>query len=271
MRRRAPLRPRSRRYDQVILDLDGCVWVGPEPIPGSADAIDALREAGKRLAFVTNDSRHAGEDLVAKLWGIGVQASLADVVTVGGAMQHLLAETRQRPTAFVIGSEPLFRARGGRRPAGHERHRPGLAGRGRGGRRHATTSTYDDLKNAVPRRAPRAPTSWPPGATPPTRCRTASGRARARSSPPWRPPRAGPPRSWASPSRSSSSPRSTASGEAGRSWSATAWTADVAGAAKAQARLRPGAHRRHHGRGGGGGQEAEAGRGGGQPGRARLA
>ena len=39
-----------------------------------------------------------------KLWGIGVQASLADVVTVGGAMQHLLAETRHGRTAFVIGS-----------------------------------------------------------------------------------------------------------------------------------------------------------------------
>ena len=30
---------------------------------------------------------------MAQLWGIGVQASLRDVVTVGGAMQHLLAET----------------------------------------------------------------------------------------------------------------------------------------------------------------------------------
>ena len=58
------------------------------------DAIAALREAGKRVAFATNNCWHAGEDHVAKLWGIGVQASLADVVTVGGAMQHLLAETR---------------------------------------------------------------------------------------------------------------------------------------------------------------------------------
>jgi glycerol-1-phosphatase len=96
-------------YDQVILDLDGCVWIGPEPIPGSADAIDAIRRAGKRLAFVTNNSWYSGEDQVAKLWGMGVQASLADVVTVGGAMQHLLAETRQARTAFVIGSEPMFR------------------------------------------------------------------------------------------------------------------------------------------------------------------
>jgi HAD superfamily hydrolase (TIGR01450 family) len=103
------LSPLLQRYEQVILDLDGCVWVGPDAVPGSADAIGALREAGKRVVFVTNDPRHAGEEFVRKLWGIGVQASLADVVTVGAAMQHLLAETRRAGTAFVIGTESLWR------------------------------------------------------------------------------------------------------------------------------------------------------------------
>src|SRR3954470_14491579 len=97
------------RYDQVILDLDGCVWVGPEPVPGSVDAITALREAGKRIAFVTNDPRHALEEHVRKLWRIGVQASLKDVVSSGAAMQHLLAETRRGRTAFVIGGESFHR------------------------------------------------------------------------------------------------------------------------------------------------------------------
>jgi HAD superfamily hydrolase (TIGR01450 family) len=104
-----PLSPFLRSYDQLILDLDGCVWVGDEPTPGAPEAIAALREAGKRLVFVTNDPRHSGEDYVRKLWGLGVQASLKDVVTVGGAMQHLLAETRPRRTAYVIGTEPMHR------------------------------------------------------------------------------------------------------------------------------------------------------------------
>jgi HAD superfamily hydrolase (TIGR01450 family) len=101
------LSPLLRRYEQVILDLDGCVWVGDEAVPGAADAIGALRDAGKRVAFATNDPRHAGEEFVAKLWGIGVRAALSDVVTVGGAMQHLLAETRSGRTAFVIGTDPM--------------------------------------------------------------------------------------------------------------------------------------------------------------------
>ena len=100
-----PLTALVARYDQLILDLDGCVWVGPDPVPGAVDAIAALREAGKRVAFVTNDPRHALEDHVRKLWRIGVQASLGDVISSGAAMQHLLAETRRGRTAFVIGSD----------------------------------------------------------------------------------------------------------------------------------------------------------------------
>ncbi|MBN1529611.1 MAG: HAD-IIA family hydrolase [Thermoleophilaceae bacterium] len=102
-----PLTPLAARYDQFILDLDGCVWVGHEPTPGVQEALQQLREAEKRVAFATNDPRAATEDYVARLWGIGVQASLRDVVTVGGALQHRLADTRQGRTAFVIGTPAL--------------------------------------------------------------------------------------------------------------------------------------------------------------------
>ena len=104
-----PLSPLLQRYDQVILDLDGCIWIGDQPVNGSVDAVAALREAGKRVAFATNNSWHPGEEHVTRLWSHGIQASLADVVTVGGAVQHLLATTRPGRTAFVIGRASLVR------------------------------------------------------------------------------------------------------------------------------------------------------------------
>jgi glycerol 3-phosphatase-2 len=104
-----PLTPLAARYDQFILDLDGCVWVGGEPTPGVVEALDEVRGAGKRLAFATNNAFESGEDLVAQLWKIGLKASLQDVVTVGGAMQYLLADTRAGRTAFVIGSPAMRR------------------------------------------------------------------------------------------------------------------------------------------------------------------
>ena len=97
------LSPIAQRYDQFILDLDGCVWVGDEPTPRAVEALATLREAGKDVAYATNDPRSATEDYVARLWKIGIRASVRDVVTVGGAIQHLLAETRSGRTAFVVG------------------------------------------------------------------------------------------------------------------------------------------------------------------------
>ena len=104
-----PLAPFLARYDQVIMDLDGCVYLGAEAIPGSVEAIAALRDGGLRIAFVTNDPRSSTEEYVRRLWGIGVQASVADVVTVGGAVQHLLAERYRGRTVFAIGTEALRR------------------------------------------------------------------------------------------------------------------------------------------------------------------
>jgi HAD superfamily hydrolase (TIGR01450 family) len=97
------------RYDHILLDLDGCVWVGDEPTEGAVDAVTALRAAGKNVAFVTNDSQLATEEYVRKLWRLGFRASLEEVVTVGGALQFLLAERFQGGSAVVVGSSALHR------------------------------------------------------------------------------------------------------------------------------------------------------------------
>jgi HAD superfamily hydrolase (TIGR01450 family) len=97
------------RYDNILLDLDGCVWVGDEPTRGAVEAVAALRSAGKGLAFVTNDARVGGEDFVRKLWRLGFQASLEEVVTVGGALQFFLAEHFTGIGAIVIGSPAVHR------------------------------------------------------------------------------------------------------------------------------------------------------------------
>ncbi len=95
------------RYDHVLLDLDGCVRVGEAATPRADEAVATLRAAGKGVAFITNDPALAPEEVVRHLWGLGVRASLAEVVTVGGAIQHVLAETRRWRTAFVIGGAAI--------------------------------------------------------------------------------------------------------------------------------------------------------------------
>src|ERR671934_69611 len=68
----------------------------------------AFRAARRCLAFVTNDARHGEEDFVRKLWRLGFQAAREEVVTVGGALQYVLAES-EHATAFVVGSAAVHR------------------------------------------------------------------------------------------------------------------------------------------------------------------
>ena len=105
------LTPLMRAYDHLLLDLDGCLWVGGAPTREAPRALEALRAAGKRVAFVTNDTRSSAEEYVRKLWALGFRASLEEVVTVGGALQHHLAETHgaRRSTAYVIGTQAIRR------------------------------------------------------------------------------------------------------------------------------------------------------------------
>jgi glycerol 3-phosphatase-2 len=104
-----PLSPLLQAYDQVLLDLDGCIWIGDQAIPGSAEALGELRGAGKAIAFVTNDARRSPEEYVRKLWSLGLRASLEEVVTVGAAIQYALAGRLAGSTAYVIGSPAVFR------------------------------------------------------------------------------------------------------------------------------------------------------------------
>jgi glycerol-1-phosphatase len=102
------LSPLLARYDNVVLDLDGCVWVGGACTREAPAAVSELRAAGKRLAFVTNNAKSSPEDYVRKLWSLGVQASLEEVVTAGAAVQYFLSGQAPRD-AYVIGSEALVR------------------------------------------------------------------------------------------------------------------------------------------------------------------
>ncbi len=102
------LSPLLDKYDHVLLDLDGCVYVGETPIRGSAEAITELRGAGKEVMFLTNDARRSPEDYVRKLWSIGLRASLEEVVTVGAVIQYVLAASPGTST-YVIGAPAIFR------------------------------------------------------------------------------------------------------------------------------------------------------------------
>jgi 4-nitrophenyl phosphatase len=103
-----------------VIDLDGVVWLGDEPIPGAADAVARLRALGQRVVFATNNSFARLEEHESKLEHFGIPAT-GDVVTSAMAAAQLVdpgervlvcggpgvAEAAQRRGAEVVtaGSE----------------------------------------------------------------------------------------------------------------------------------------------------------------------
>lgn len=91
-RPKACSRPLSECYDAALLDLDGVVYLGGQPIPGAADAIAAAAARGMKRAYVTNNASRTPHAIAAQLTAMGVPATAADIVTSAQAAAHLLAD-----------------------------------------------------------------------------------------------------------------------------------------------------------------------------------
>lgn len=79
-------------HDLAMLDLDGVVYVGGEAVPGAPAHLAAAREAGMRLAFITNNASRPPGQVAQHLRELGVEATTDDVVTSSQAAARLLAE-----------------------------------------------------------------------------------------------------------------------------------------------------------------------------------
>jgi glycerol 3-phosphatase-2 len=96
-------------YDAILLDLDGVLYRWPEPIPGAAGAVATLRDAGKGLAFVTNNASRTPDEVAERLSSVGVRAEPREVVTSAMAAASAVAERGVR-SAFVVGESGLITA-----------------------------------------------------------------------------------------------------------------------------------------------------------------
>lgn len=76
-------------FDSFLVDLDGVVYVGSDPVPGAAETLNAVTASGSRVCFVTNNASRTPQDVAAQLTGLGIEAHDADVLTsaqAGAAM-----------------------------------------------------------------------------------------------------------------------------------------------------------------------------------------
>ena len=93
-------------FDAVLLDLDGVVYLGDEPLSHARKSLARLHEKDKEIRFLTNDPRPTRDEVAKRLSGMGMQARAEEVVTSGWATAGYLAEAGLH-SAYVVGSPGL--------------------------------------------------------------------------------------------------------------------------------------------------------------------
>ena len=93
-----------------LIDMDGVIYRGSEPIPGAADFIAYLVEENIPYLFLTNNSTYTPLDVVVKLRKFGIETSADHVYTSALATAEFVHKQRPNGTAFVIGEGGLLTA-----------------------------------------------------------------------------------------------------------------------------------------------------------------
>lgn len=93
-----------------LIDMDGVIYRGSEPIPGAAEFIGSLQENEVPYLFLTNNSTYTPLDVVVKLKKFGIQTSAEHVYTSAQATAEFVHRQKPKGTAFVIGEGGLLTA-----------------------------------------------------------------------------------------------------------------------------------------------------------------
>ncbi len=90
-----------------LLDLDGTVYLDDTPIAGAKETLQALRERGKRLVYLTNNSSKTEKEYREKLQRIGLWGEGDLVYTSGMAAVRFLKEKFADKTVYLLGTDAL--------------------------------------------------------------------------------------------------------------------------------------------------------------------
>ncbi len=86
----------------VLLDLDGVLYVGDQPVSGATGVVDWLEREGVPYRYLTNTTSRPRQAIVDKLTGFGIAATAAQILTPAvAAVSWLRRHDVEHPALFV--------------------------------------------------------------------------------------------------------------------------------------------------------------------------
>ncbi|KYH44268.1 HAD-IIA family hydrolase [Branchiibius sp. NY16-3462-2] len=93
-------------YRALVVDLDGVVYRGPQPITPAVDALAALSSGGMKVAFATNNASRSPQEVADHLRSFGLDVQPEEVFTssLAGA-HHLSQRLSQGASVLPVGGD----------------------------------------------------------------------------------------------------------------------------------------------------------------------
>jgi HAD superfamily hydrolase (TIGR01450 family) len=100
----------DRLYEGYVFDLDGTIYLGDELLPGAKRLIEALRENGKKVVFLSNNPTKDPKMYSEKLTKLGLPTPKEETVNTVVTMTQWLLQNHPDAVVFPISEEPLKNA-----------------------------------------------------------------------------------------------------------------------------------------------------------------
>jgi glycerol-1-phosphatase len=97
--------------DLLLVDLDGVVYLGTDPVEHASQALNDARDRGRTVRFLTNNASRTPEQVRDRITATGARCDPDDVLTSAVATAELLAlDTPPGSAVLVVGGDGLRKA-----------------------------------------------------------------------------------------------------------------------------------------------------------------
>jgi phosphoglycolate/pyridoxal phosphate phosphatase family enzyme len=90
-----------------VLDMDGTFYLGNNIIDGALEFLEAVKNAGKRYMFFTNNSSTNSDKYIEKLAGMKCFIKKDQIMTSGDVMIRFLKSNYDGKSVYLLGTKPL--------------------------------------------------------------------------------------------------------------------------------------------------------------------
>jgi 4-nitrophenyl phosphatase len=94
-------------FSAAIVDLDGTVYRGGDPLPGAARTVERFRDAGLDVLFLSNNPTKSRTAYVDRLAGMDIPADESEILSAGTVTTAYLRDEHAEDAVFPIASPGL--------------------------------------------------------------------------------------------------------------------------------------------------------------------